>query len=211
MTTVVLLVLAVVWAGLLASWLRSRIGGTFSDSVAVFRRHLSVLERAVPATVRPANRLRSGPVAGRQPNLYLRPPRYRPAVRPGSSRGGPASRAGFDSVRGDAVGLRPPSPAALRRRQAQRRRRDVLFALLAGVVGSLSVALIPGMKVMWTMQAGFDAVFVAYIVLLVHMRNLAVARARKLTFMPPQSSAGQRTPEERSYDFGELSLRRVAT
>jgi hypothetical protein len=209
---VVLLVLAVVWAVLLASWLRSRIGGTFSDPVAVFRRHLSVLERAAPATVRPANRLRSGPVAGRQPHLYLRPPRYRQAVRPRSSWDrSSAARAGFGSIRGATIELRPPSPTVLRRRQAQKRRRDVLFALVAGVVGTLSVALIPGMKVMWSVQVGSDVVFLAYLVLLVHLRNLAVERARKLRFMPPPSQAGRQTAAERSYDFGELSLRRVAT
>ncbi|HEX4865029.1 MAG TPA: hypothetical protein VFV02_13230, partial [Acidimicrobiales bacterium] len=65
MTTVVLLVLAIIWGVLLVSWLRSRTEGTFSDSVGTFRRHLSVLERAAPSTVAPANRLRSGPVAGR--------------------------------------------------------------------------------------------------------------------------------------------------
>ena len=87
----------------------------------------------------------------------------------------------------------------------------MLFALVAGVVGTLSVALIPGMKVMWTVQVGSDVVFLAYLVLLVHLRNLAVERARKLRFMPPQSQAGRQTAAERSYDFGEFSLRRVAT
>ena len=61
----VLLVLAIIWGVLLVSWLRSRTEGTFSDSVGTFRRHLNVLERTTPSIVAPANRLRSGPVAGR--------------------------------------------------------------------------------------------------------------------------------------------------
>jgi hypothetical protein len=189
---VVLLVLAVVWAVLLVSWLRSRTDSSFSDSVSSFRSHLIVLERATPLRVMPANRLRSGPVGGRQP---LRPV---PSVRSGSP---PMARAG----------LRPPSAAALRRRQAQKRRRDVFFALLTGVIGTFVVALIPGLQVMWPVQVAFDALFLGYLALLVRMRNLATERAAKLAFMPPPRSASRPRPAyDLSRDYGELSLRRAA-
>jgi hypothetical protein len=192
---VVLLVLAVVWLVLLVSWFRSRTDGSFSDSVSSFRRHLTVLERATPGTVRPANRLRSGPVAGRQP---MRP--------------GPALRTGYASrSMVGAAGFRRLSPAALRRRQAQRRRRDVFFALLAGVIGTFVVALIPGLKIMWPVQLAFDALFLVYLALLVRMRNLAAERAVKLTFIPPPRRAGRPQPAyDLSRDYGELSLRRAA-
>jgi hypothetical protein len=192
---VVLLVLAVVWAVLLVSWFRSRTDGSFSDSVNLFRRHLLVLERATPLRVAPANRLRSGPVGGRQP--------LRPA---------PAYRSGYPSRSMVAsAGLRPPSLQALRRRQAQRRRRDIFFALLTGVIGTFVLALVTGLKVMWPVQVAFDALFLGYLALLVRMRNLAVERARKLTFIPPERRAGRPRPAyDLSRDYGELSLRRAA-
>jgi hypothetical protein len=191
---VVLLVLAGVWAVLLVSWLRSRTDHSFSDSVSLFRQHLSVLERATPLRVAPANRLRSGPIGGRQP---LRPV---PALRSYPSR----------SMVGSA-GLRPPSPAALRRRQAQKRRRDVFFALLTGMIGTFVVAVLPGLQIMWPVQIAFDVLFLVYVALLIRMRNLAAERAAKLTFMPPQRRAGRPQPVyDLSRDYGELSLRRAA-
>ncbi|MHB1535463.1 MAG: hypothetical protein ACYC1D_12820, partial [Acidimicrobiales bacterium] len=61
----VLLVLAIVWAAVLFSWLRTRAQSTFSDSVGTFRRHLTILERTMPATVPAANRRRGGLSPGR--------------------------------------------------------------------------------------------------------------------------------------------------
>jgi hypothetical protein len=181
---VVLLVLAIVWGVLIVSWLRSRGERTFSDSVGTFRRHLTVLERATPGTVAPANRLRSGPMGGRSIPPY-RPaaPSHRsaaPTVR-GPRAGGPArpasSRLGRD--------LRSSGAARLRHRQAQRRRRDILFALAAGAAGSLLLALIPGVSVMWPVQVLFDVLLIGYVALLIRMRNLAAERELKLTFLPP--------------------------
>ncbi len=190
----VLLVLAIVWGVLLVSWLRSRTEGTFYDSVGTFRRHLRVLERAAPATMAPANRLRSGPIAGRPVAAY----RPAPAYRTGRPVAGP--------------GLRPPTAAALRRRQTQKRRRDVFFALLAGVVGSFLLAMIPGLSIMWSAQVLFDLVFVGYVALLIRIRNLAAERELKLTFMPQPARAARPRP---AYDlgtsgYGDLGLRRAA-
>ncbi len=199
----VLLVLAVVWGVLLVSWLRSRTEGNFVDSVGTFRRHLSVLERATPVSVAPANQLRSGQMGGRAPS-YSRPvPRAGTVRRTGSGGYAPRTAVG---------GLHPPSPAVRRRRQAQRRRRDVFFALLAGVIGTFPVALVPGLSVMWGVQVVFDLLFVAYVALLIRMRNLAAERELKLTFMPPRSGVGRARPSY--YDvgggYGELGLRRAA-
>jgi hypothetical protein len=110
------------------------------------------------------------------------------------------------------AGLRPPSVAMRRRRQAQKRRRDVFFALLAGVVGTFLLAIIPGLSVMWSVQVLFDVLFGGYVALLIRMRNLAAERELKLTFMPQHAGAIRPRP---SYDFGsggygELSLRRAA-
>jgi hypothetical protein len=196
---VVLLVLAMVWGVLLVSWLRSRRQDTAYDSVGTFRRHLTVLERAAPSTVVPANRLRtSGAAAGHAIPAY-RPPRV--------YRGGYASRPGP----APAAGLRPFAPTALRRRQAQRRRRDIFFVLLAGVAGSFLLAIIPGLSIMWSVQVMFDVIFLLYLALLVRARNLAAERELKLTFMPAPARPARRP----SYDlgtagYGDLSLRRAA-
>ena len=55
----VLLVLAGIWVAVIAVPLvRARTEGKLGDSIGSFRRHLTVLERAAPLTVVPANRLR---------------------------------------------------------------------------------------------------------------------------------------------------------
>ncbi|HEY3811165.1 MAG TPA: hypothetical protein VGL49_07005 [Acidimicrobiales bacterium] len=190
----VLLVLAIVWGVLLVSWLRSRTEGTFYDSVGTFRRHLSVLERAAPATMAPANRLRSGPIAGRVVSAY------RPA--PARLTGRPVA----------GIGRRPATAAALRRRQTQKRRRDVFFALLAGVVGSFLLAMIPGLSIMWSVQVLFDLMLAGYVALLIRIRNLAAERELKLTFMPPPARVARSRP---AYDlgtsgYGDVGLRRAA-
>ncbi len=186
----VLLVLALIWGVLLLSWLRSRSAAGFSDPVVTFRRHLNVLEKTTPMVVRPANRL-AGPTR-RQPA----PLAGRPASGPGHSTRPLASNG-----------------AALRRRQTQKRRRDVFFVLLAGTVGSLALAMLPGMSIMWSVQVLFDVVFVAYVAILVNLRNRAAEREMKLRHMSPARTAV--VARRGGYDFGaagygELDLRRVA-
>ena len=212
----VLLVLALVWGALLISWLRSRSAHTFSDSVGTFRRHLTVLERATPTTVRPANRLREGRSAGGRGA----------AVRPGPIRGtridGPAGYPGpaqLAATTGAARLTRPVAgnSVALRRRQVQKRRRDVFFALLAGAVGSLILAAVPGMSVMWPVQVLFDLLLGGYVALLVRLRNLAAERELKLRFIPAARRTAARRPAydvSPAYEFasgyGDFELRRAA-
>ena len=201
----VLLVLAIVWAVLLVSWLRSRTDGTLlglgwhvpppPDRAGASRaRHR---DAGQPAAQRP----------GRRPWPAALPPAG-PVRGPAARLPGPAADRCSDS----AAPARPPvAPAVRRRRQAQKRRRDVFFALLAGVVGTFLVALIPGLSVMWAVQVSFDVVFVGYVALLVRMRNLAAERELKLTFMPqPARAARARPAYDLGRDYGELSLRRAA-
>jgi hypothetical protein len=84
---------------------------------------------------------------------------------------------------------------------AQKRRRDVFFALLAGTVGSFLLAIIPGLSVMWSVQLLFDMMLGGYVALLVRMRNLAAERELKLTFMPQQQQRRASRPRP-TYDFG---------
>lgn len=201
----VLLVLAIIWGVLLVSWLRSRTEGTFSDSVGTFRRHLSVLERAAPSTVAPANRLRSGPVAGRSTI-----PPYRPSATIRGQRIGPVARTATAAV--PVPARRPTGESVIRRRRSQRRRRDVFFALAAGVFGSLILAVMSGVSAMWSVQVLFDLMLTGYVTLLIRLRNLAAERELKLTFMPPASRPARPRP---AYDlgvsgYGDLDLRRAA-
>lgn len=183
----VLLLLALIWGALLVSWLRSRSATTFTDSVGSFRRHLTVLERTTPTTVRPANRL-SEPRPSYQPLGVARPTATARLTRPVAA-----------------------NSAALRRRQAQKRRRDVFFALLAGTFGSLLLALVPGLSMMWSVQVLFDLMLAGYVAILVRLRNAAAEREMKLRYMP---AARQAPRPRRTYDLGvagyDLDLRRAA-
>lgn len=194
----VLLVLAIIWGVVLFSWYRSRKQDGFSDSVGTFRKHLTVLERAAPSTVVPANR-RRGPSMGQMP------PHYR--VDPlGKRRRSPASRAPqvahLSAVGASAVGAsaarRRSSPASVkasRRRQSQKRRRDVFFSLLAAAGFSAVVALISRSTPVVYLQLLIDALLACYVGLLVRMRNLVAERELKLTFLPVrrQGATGEAT------------------
>ena len=203
----VLLVLAVIWiAVLIVPLVRGRAQGGLGNSIGTFRRHLSVLERTAPTTVSPANRLRT-------PASQAGIPPYRP---PSSSL---LPRPAVGVRRAPSAYPYAASPAALRRRQAQKRRRDVLFALIAGMAGSLLLGLIPGLSVMLWVHAGLDVLFAGYVCLLIRMRTLATEREMKLTFLPPvptvYASYGQSQAAEARYswapaEYGDLLARRSA-
>ena len=191
----VLLVLALIWGALAVSWLRSRSTSTFSDSVGTFRRHLTVLERTSPTTVAPANRLRG-----------INPGRTTPSV--GLNR--------RPVQMGVSIPMRTmpmaANSAALRRRAAQKRRRDVFFALLAAATGSLALALLVGISIMWPVQIVCDLLLGGYVMLLVRIRNVAAERELKLRFIPADRPVAR---ARRSYDFGaagygDLDFRRAA-
>ena len=156
----VLLVLAGIWIAVIAVPLvRAKTEGKLGDSIGSFRRHLSVLERAAPLTVVPANRMhlpRSHASAAIGP--------YRPPM----AQQTPQGRA----------------PTARKRQQAQKRRRDVLMGLVVAMAGSAVLAMIPGLSIMWLVNVFVDVLFVAYVALLVRMRNVAAEREMKLTFLP---------------------------
>ena len=165
MTIVVLLFLAGIWGVVLYGYFRERMAETRpADSIGSFRRQLSVLER-------------TGPVSGRVA------PRHRLADLPASPvvRRAPAVRAA-GAVGGPAVRRRGPS-------QAQKRRRDIIFGLFAAMGGSLLLSFLPGLKVMLGLHLVLDALFVAYIALLIRQRNIVAEREMKLRFLPGASSA----------------------
>jgi len=217
---VVLLLLAL-WGTLLVSWLRSRTGGSFGDSVGTFRRHLTVLERAAPSTVRPANRMRVSATGTGIP-----PYRSFGAVGGSARRLSQPGRPGVAAPVGWSASPRSrpiASSTALRRRQTLKRRRDVFSSLLAAMLVSLVLFIALGIRAVLYVQVSLDVLFVAYVVLLIHLRNLAAERELKVTFMsqarPSRAASADRRPayaprRDDGYDtgaagYGQLALRRA--
>ena len=81
------------------------------------------------------------------------------------------------------------TPADARRARTLKRRRDVLYGLLAAMGGSLVLGMLPSLRVLWGLHLVLDALFVGYVTLLVRMRNMAAEREMKLRFIPPGASA----------------------
>jgi hypothetical protein len=98
-----------------------------------------------------------------------------------------------------AVGSYGISRETARRRRTQKRRRDVFYGLTAGLAGTLLLGFLPGLRVMWSLHLLLDVLFVAYVALLIRMRNMSAEREMKVRFLPHG-----RTPEP------ALALRRSA-
>ena len=155
---VVLIVLAALWAAfLLPPVLRARAENRPSGSISDFRRQLHTLARTSPAGMQAPMRTlyRPAPVAPiRQSNPYQR---------------------------GNAARL----PGGLARsRRAVKRRRDVFVGLLVAMAGSLVLGFLPQLRALWAVHVVLDVLFVAYVALLVYLRNLAAERDMKVRFLP---------------------------
>jgi hypothetical protein len=161
----VLLLLAVLWIGAGVYYFRGRPESRSADSIGSFRRQLRVLERTSPPVIDPAHRMRDG-----SRGLLLGPVHQSASFR-----------------RQMAL---TPSMVALQRRRTVKRRRDIFFGLLLGVVGSLLLGVIPGLHVMWLLSGFLALVLGGYVALLVALRNEATERTTKVRFFPtaPQAS-----------------------
>jgi hypothetical protein len=155
---VVLLILAVIWAAvLIPPRLRARAEGRPADSIGAFRRHLGVLQR-------------TGPHAALPPVLdaaYGTIPIRRPA---------PAASPLWNAT----------AMAESRRRRTQARRREVFMGLVISMGATLVLGLLPSMRVFWALHLVLDALFLGYVALLVHLRNLATERTAKVRFLTPR-------------------------
>lgn len=192
----ILLVLAVLWAGVLVFWLRSRNQGqgAFADSVGTFHRHLRSIERTAPVAIPPANRLRSVTSSSPSPPSQRRYPTASPTI--------PMARP--VGARPPAAGRVAPPPGLARRREQRRRRRDVLFGLTVAFVVTLLLAVATGSSAMLYLQLLSDAALASYVALLVRLRNLATERDMKLRVLQRPVRPGARA------GYGELTLRQVA-
>lgn len=77
-----------------------------------------------------------------------------------------------------------PSPAAMRRAEARRRRRDVFLTLLGAVAVTFLLALALGGAV-WMLHLLVDVVFGAYVLLLVSLQQQSVEREEKVRYLQP--------------------------
>ena len=154
----VLLILAIVWAAVLVPpWLRNRADARPADSITAFRHRLRVLERTGPPGSTPPVGFAS---TFRSPAAPVTAMGYRP--RPVAS-----PYAGFSA-----------------RARTQRRRRDIFVGMLAAMGTSLLLGFIPALRILWVVHLLVDALFVAYVGLLVHMRNQAAEKEMKVRFLP---------------------------
>ena len=154
----VFVILAVVWAAVLVPpYLRSRAEARPADSIGHFRRQLATLQRTGPRADLPLT------------GIFAAAPRHTP----------PVPVAAHRSARALAAHVRS-TPRA----RAQRRRREVVAALLTAMGLTLGLAFLPGLRVMWLVHVVFDVLFGLYVVLLLRMRNLAAEREMKVRFLP---------------------------
>jgi hypothetical protein len=177
LTIVVLVVLVLVWAVVLGpSLLRRTMDRRAKDSIGSFHRQLHVLGRTGPSLMPPAHSLETSLPA---PRRDVADSGWLVSV---SSRNGPTPmyRETPDV----------PSPGVQRRSDAYfrpgpcRRRRDVFMVLLCTLTVTGLVGIIPALHLMLAMTAFVAVVLVAYVGLLVRLRNQALEREAKLRYLP---------------------------
>jgi hypothetical protein len=150
---VVLLILGVVWVVYLATWWMSRAEQRGANSIATFSRHLSVLERTSPARTSRSFGSRTAS-SGRPIPLY------------------------------PAVGAGAPSPRpVLSRAQAQRRRANVLFALIGAALFTLVLVPFVGTAALF-LHLLVDVALAGYVVMLARARKLRDEQRHKVRFLP---------------------------
>lgn len=82
-----------------------------------------------------------------------------------------------------------PAPRTGRSTVAKRR-RDVVFALLIAMGGTLLLGMIPALRVMLGLHLVLDALFVAYLGLLARARTVTVERDMKVRYLPERQVLG---------------------
>lgn len=165
----VLLILALVWAvALVPHYLRNRSEGRPADSIGAFRHQLSVLQR-------------TSPEHGSQGGPYGRPD---VPLRLAGTAGRPVHRA---SARARQV------PGGGGRSGVRKRRRDILSGLLVGVGGAAVLGFVPGFGVMHGLAAVLAVLLVAYVALLVRLRDAAAERVSKVRYLPSHARPAQPT------------------
>lgn len=187
MTITVLLILAVLWAAVLVPpVLRSRSEGRRGETIGPLNYRLG---SGSSPSGRTLSSMFNRPAPG--------PGGFRPATFPARA----AGRAGAPA----AVPTRPTGDMT----PAQKRRRDVLFLLLAGAGITLAVAVFTGMLAVWLLHLLVDALLGGYVCLLVQLKRRGAVGVRS-ALPAPIPLERPRQARHLAHRSPELALRRTA-
>lgn len=205
-----LIILAIIWAVYLGWYTtQSRSHRHSGDSIASFRNQLATLERGRPGrdfldAARGSLPLGFGRPSSRSPramNGFMDRSRTGLTPIPGTFMGS-QPRLGQPNMSGSPM-VRRGAPARLS--GVRKRRRDVLVGLLSAAGFTLVFGVLPPLRWLWLVNLLVDAVLVAYVVMLIQIRNQAAERELKVRFLPsaaPMPSMMHKEPA--------LTLRRTA-
>lgn len=206
----VLLILAVIWAAvLIPPFLRSRAEARPADTITAFHHQLAVLRRTGPRAARPGDWTPDG----MRPRYDGIGQRYDDI---GQGHVSPVATASSLRVLGASAygGARPISA----RRNARRRRKDILTALLVAAGTTLVLGAIPALRFLWLVHVAADMLLFGYVALLIRQRNLATERDLKVRLLPTARRHEARLEAEGRWIDGEggwlgepALLRRSAT
>jgi hypothetical protein len=186
LTITVLLILAVLWAAVLVPpALRSRSENRRGEAIGPMRLRFGARRDGTPS-------LSSSLGAA------FNRPTSRAAFRP----------AAFPSRQAGPSGIGAPARLPGQMTPAQKRRRDILVILAGAACLSLVLALFTGVMAMWLVHGLVDLLLVAYVFLLVQMKQRSVAVARSA--LPPPIPI-ERPRQARHAAHRELALRRTGT
>jgi hypothetical protein len=164
----VLFILAVLWGVYLAQWVRSRRDRRGVNSISSFSKHLSVLERTTPGRPSAPTRIAGSPAPMRSAVSLARP--------------------AFAPTSYSPVGS-PRQAAALTRRQARERRKNILFGLAGAAMITLAAAVMMGGAVVY-LHLFADLLLGGYVVLLVQTQRLAMERHHKVRYLQQPADYG---------------------
>lgn len=184
MSILALIFLAIIWAVYLGWYAtQSRSHRRSGDSIASFQSQLAVLERRSPGN---GSRDYLGTVSGNLPLAFGRPGARSQRGVVGRSSGA----AGGFAPSATAFGARTAAFSSSRAASApklsgaRKRRRDVLVGLLGTAGATLVLGILPPLRALWLVHLLVDGVLVAYVVMLIQIRNQAAERELKVRFLP---------------------------
>ena len=157
----ILLILAVLWAGLIYSWFRERSTGHRVNSISSFNKHLSTLQRTSPL---------------HQAEPEVRGFAAEPQLAPTRSLGVPALPTAYGPVNRRPIGM----PLAV----ARRRRLNILVGLGGAAAITLLLALVTGGRTVLLVNLFLDTAVVVYVALLIRAQRIGAERRAKVRYLP---------------------------
>ncbi|MDP8975884.1 MAG: hypothetical protein M3N28_05890 [Actinomycetota bacterium] len=102
-----------------------------------------------------------------------------------------------------AYGAAETATSAATRARTIRRRRDVMFILLMGMGTTFVLAMVVSSTPLWILHFVMDGLFLGFVAMLVHVRNIAAEKEMKLRILPQ--------PVVRPQPVPVFAMRRSAT